>query len=91
MAAVFGLIWLLYALKRAIATTGCGFYRALYVYRCFSPAAGLKGSRFDQTIDDSASAENSKSQIPNHKQIPMINPPAADQTCLGHWILEFGA
>jgi hypothetical protein len=32
---------------------------------------------------------NSKSQITNIKQITMTNPPAADQTCFGHLVLEF--
>jgi hypothetical protein len=35
---------------------------------------------------------NSKSQIPNHKQITMTNPPSANQTnvlVIGNWKLRF--
>jgi hypothetical protein len=47
--------------------------------------------------NNSISAENSKSQIPNYKQIPTRGasacaarePNSKSQTCLGHWILEF--
>jgi hypothetical protein len=56
----------------------------------FDTSAGLKSGQFGQAKDDSVSAENSKSQIPNHKQIPMIkiqnSKPVWD---IGYWNLRF--
>jgi hypothetical protein len=55
-----------------------------------SPAAVPKSGQFDQTKNYSVSAENSKSQIPNHKKIPMIkiqnSKPVWD---IGYWHLRF--
>jgi hypothetical protein len=50
---------------------------------------GLLGIIIIEMMESSRS-RNSTSQISNIKQITMTNPPPADQTCLGHWILEFG-
>ena len=47
-----------------------------------SAAAGLKNDQFDQRRNFYVSAENSKSQFTNHKQITMTK--IQNFTCLGH-------
>jgi hypothetical protein len=56
----------------------------------FSPADDLGSGWFDSTKNDSVSVKNSKSQIPNHKQIPMIKIQNSKPVWnIGYWNLRF--